>query len=486
MLAHVVLMAALAQVTATQAFAGETPSVRPDALLQTALHQERAWLATGDPQHAIEAAIFWEQRGDRALALDCLMHVERLGHLEPEVADSVAAAQARLYAKLVPVSVVVEPRSASGVEVSFERHGHRRARALDRPTTRGLRRSLVRVSLDPGTWTITAKAPGFEPVVRILEVKFQRRGEAITLNLLATPAEEVRSTPYTLLVQRSSTMPRAPISVTATLLDQSSPAVSCVIATNRDTCALEVERGPWQLAASAPAFVTTRMSVTLGDTAHRPVVVELVPESHSVGQSPLADSPQPNKHRLAHQTAIGMGISGLTGIGLAIVGQRHYNRQMELVRNDLNTGSCGAGNAAEQTCQARLIAPMRLRAAGYGLLGGAGGLAITSLALRFTRSKAVFIPLVVTSVSATIAAGVWLGVRTPQLDRAYSTLNLSPGNLGELDRTARERAYASMALGGGLGLLTGSVIGLVSRRPPRKTRASITTQPTGIAVSGQF
>jgi len=488
MLVHVVLMAALTQTAITDAPQPKLKTLGADALLQTALHHEREWLATGDPQHAIQAAIFWEQRGDRGLALDCLLQVHRLAdQLEPATARTIVDAQTRLQSELVPFSVVVEPGTAEGIEVSFERHGQRRARALQPQINHGLQRSFVQVSLDPGMWTVTAKAPGFEPAVRILAVTAQRPGESATLNLLATPgAEEVRARPYTLLVQRSSAMPRTPVTITAKPLNTSSAPVSCVIATYRDTCSLEVGRGPWQLAASAPAFVTTRISVTLTEEPRRPVVVELAPEPHMPQQSPFVDAPPNIDLQLARSTGIGVGVSGLAGLGLALGGQRQYNREIKHVRNDLNAGRCHSGNGAGQTCQARLIAPMRMRAAGFGLLGGAGGLALSSLALRFTRSKAAFFPLLATSVSATIAAGVWLSVRTSELDLAYSELGLTPGKLGEFDRAARERAYASMALGGGIGLLTGSVMGLVSRRRSRKVQASITTKPAGLAFSGDF
>ncbi len=460
----------------------DTEVVARNCELQVALAHERKWLTSGLPEHAFAAAAAWEARGDLALARDCLARLQVPQEYSQDVISRRNADLKRLHSQLVPVSLAVDiPESVRGLTVSAQRHAEQRARPLQATAIGRMDgQFFLQVHLDPGLWTLRVQGPGVDDFEQLLDVS--ANGLDTSSPVVLRPAVHDHNPPINLLIQRSQDMARHPVTVAAQSLGAAHTQVSCVIPNQRDTCVLPLYRGTWDLTISAPHAIPQERSLTLTEPTTKPLRVSLSQIEQPAEEDTLPPIPR-SRVRVAGGLAIAAGAAAATGIGLAVAGHLQLRRQTESLRVDLNRGSCETPDNQGRTCQANLIAPMNVRATGFGLLASSVGLAAGSFTVRYANQRRVLVPTLVAGTAAIIGGSLWVGLRTQPLDRAFSQLAITGDDVGALYRSTRERAAASALLGAGLGLISASLVSFLAIRPARLMAAF---DLRGVSFVGRF
>ena len=158
-------------------------------------------------------------------------------------------------------------------------------------------------------------------------------------------------------------------------------------------------------------------------------------------------------------------------------------------------GACRTGNAEGLSCQSRLIGPMRLRSAGLGMFGGAAGLYATAATIRYDVKPRVWFAEIGVGAALTVGGAIWVLARTPTLDKQMSKLDIDFDDVSRIHSLTAERMAGSLFLGAGVGLLTGSVTGLMIQRKYLNARTAATLRGltpywtqngAGLSLSGRF
>lgn len=454
----------------------DVPASSQRCAVLTALSHERQFAVEGHPGQALAAASAWVTAGENALAVDILRELDTRGPLPVELQKQHKSMQEQLSSQVREVTfVVMGARTPQRIEV--HRHRSQRARPLQRelaPDDNG--RASVHTHLDPGTWTVRVFDAGSQRLEQVVDVG-PGPGPA---RYLLRPEPDVSGQLVNMLIQRSPAMARRPLTVVARGSDGTES--TCVVPKHRDSCVLALHQASWQLELRAPEHRPQVVSVMAKYPAGQPLVVELEPLPKL--RETRIHNPNSSASPAVRGLAISAGTTALVGTTLAITGEVLNARRASTVRQHIAMGSCNTSDPAGYTCQASLITPMHVRATGFGLLGGSIGLATSALYLRGRKSSnRVSIPLLSAGVATSVAASLWLGLRTKPTDQAFSRLGLDDVAFGGVTRIARERVFAGGLLGIGLGLVAGGLLAII---PRRGGRLAVEPMGRGIAVRGVF
>ena len=302
------------------------------------------------------------------------------------------------------------------------------------------------LELPPGAYVLEAEASGFLPSTRALTVG---DGAAATLR-------------WELVLDSSHRTVRFPV-VGATgeptlrlsarhLRDEQAP-VTCV--SKREVCELRLRRGAWELEATAAGYHPLLHKFDVGeaerqsvDLAFAPVVVEA--KAPEVVAPPAPPAPPDNGRRLV----LGLSLTAVpllaAGLPLTIFGPLRYGQWRRHPVCDRYEAECGAA----------IIPPIHYGAAGAGMLGAAVGLGVSAITASRVQSAQGWWATLGIGSALTLAGGSWLVANSILLDRG-----LKYGPLEDVDARTRRRLPSSILAGAGLGLLGGSIAGLVLRQP---------------------
>lgn len=360
-----------------------------------------------------------------------------------------------------------------GLQITVRRAGddpvtHRPVEVLEVPPAVASDDSAPPIHLDlpPGEYLLEVEGPGFLPSTRALTLGAD--GPAtVTWELLPDSAHQTVRFPIV------GTTGDPIVRLTARHLADDQPAVLCL--SRRAPCELRLRRGPWTLEAAAAGYRPLRRVFNVGDAERQSIDLSLEPVTAdrppSKPPAPTAPTPAPRNSR---RLVLGLSLAAVplvaAGIPLTIFGPLRYRQW----RGHLVCDSYDAD------CADAIIPPIHLGAAGAGMLGAALGLGVASVtAARAKGSQAWWAELGLGSALA-LAGGSWLVSNSILLDR-----DLKTGPLDEIDARNGRRPVSTLLLGAGLGLVGGSLTGLLLRRPARLSPYGAPSQ-AGLLLAGEF
>ena len=465
---------------------------------QAAVILEQLWASVHEPRDLFNAAL-------ARLALSQRAHAIRYWEVylqQPGVpADGLEQAQQRLkkaQAQAVAVGLTLAPAAIAEVGVTY---------TLTRVATdpRDARPPIVielapgaaefsaggrTVYLDPGAWRLQVEARGYRTGVQELTIKAGQAG--FPKEIVLGPDPMFRHAAFQIDPPEAI---RAGATVTLQRLTAAAQPVPCPL-TPAGACSLKLEPGDWEVVVAAPGYQRYTEKVSLGAEPTASFAVALVPTiavaaAPSAAAPPAAGTPPavpavpelvPRATRLKLST--GLVASGIPffigGLVLGVMGSNNYQDRSTMGASD-----------------DQLRAPMRLRSAGMGLVGGALGLWATGLTAEYDVKPVVWYAEAGVGAAFLLTGAVWAGVgtrrwnadaRDPSSDaRAKFHCGSSEG----VDCFASHRMAAGFFLGAGTAMLVGSALGiLVQRKYMKKGRTALSPyfagSGAGLVIQGRF
>lgn len=397
----------------------------------------------------------------------------------PAAADRPAAAEADDASVVVPIELGPPLVRSMGLRLTVRREGddpvmHRPVDVFEvpRPAYSDDPPTAVQIELPPGDYLIEAEAEGFLPSTRAFSVRADPPPAPVSWQLLPNTAHRT--------VRIAVTLPQrdAPVSLTARPHDREQSPVSCTA--RRAPCEFRLRRGTWELQAAAPGHPSLQRSFVVEDADEQDINLSFVTGTieQPKPQGPVAPPAQaPLGVHPRRKLVLGLAFAAVpllaTGLPLTVVGPVRYRQQR-------HSELC---ERYGKTCADALIPQIRLASAGAGLLGAALGLGAAAVTGTRARSNTPWIAEIAIGSALALGGGAWLIGNTLRLDRELKT-----GPLAEIDAYNARRPVPAFILGAGLGLLGGSVTGLLVLRNRRVARLAPFggLDRAGVLLGGEF
>ncbi len=471
---------------------------------------EDLWASVHEPRDLFNAALARLALGQRAHAI----HYWELYLLQPGVpADGREQAQLRLkkaQASAVAVGLNLTPAATSEVGVTY---------TLARTSTdaRDSRPPLVielaagapefsaggrTVYLDAGKWQLTVEARGYRTAVQEIAIKNGQAG--FPKEIVLGPDPMFRHASFQVDPAEAVS---AGATVTLQRLTAAAQPVPCPLTTT-GACSLKLEPGDWEVVVAAPGYQRYTEKVSLGAQPTASFAVALVPTVAAAVKPVMpvmpvmpvvpavpgeaAGTPEPAKAdatpavpakpdvvpkstRLKLST--GLVASGIPifigGLALGVTGSNSYQ----------DRSTMGASSDA-------LLAPLRMRSAGMGLVGGAVGLWATGLTAEYDVKPVVWYAELGVGAAFLLTGAVWTGVGTRRWNNGTID-KFHCGNSDGIDCFASHRMGSSFFLGVGTAMVVGSALGiLVQRKYLKKQRTALSPYfaggGAGLLLQGRF
>lgn len=317
------------------------------------------------------------------------------------------------------------------------------------------------IELEPGVWSLIARAPGRMDRQQVFTLMAPGRGEA------AAPVRFVLAIDRVPVVLRLGPPEAIAAGVRWSLVREGERGRD--YAGRESAAAREVlllEPGAWKGEVSAPGFVTQEFTWTVGDAASgAPPVIEL----QRIAAAPVVAPPAPQRPpgpdpRLG--LGLGLGLAGAASLGLGVgllVQHREAYARFDAAPN--NEG---------------FVAALGASAAGAGLVGGGLGLGVVALTARFmdgpkrgtsqargrARDRVLWAELAVGGGVALFGAAwyarEWQDVQKDLYDAAKDPeMDGTPS--GHDAKSQRRETAAAAFIGAGAGLMIGAGVALVTR-----------------------
>ncbi len=494
-----------------------------------ATHYETLWQREQEPRDLFNAGLAWFAAGEHALAVLRFETYIELGDRVPSEYVARAETQlARAKQHTVEVAVTVIPPAASKGEVRLQ--GTRQASAtpgglpsrtleFSPPRAYGAAtRAVTTIRVDPGQWRLTLEATGYRPASRAMTVQAGQGGFTMDIELQADPSQPRPAA--------ASGRAPSPVGAPATeiifalppetheyvegdiIVTASEPGradlggqrctIPVLFPEPPGTCSLRLAPGTWQISASGPGIdgYSTLAELRPGAATQRVLLpVEPAPEEGAAPPPEPSIIPVPERVKLSRNFSIAGTVAAVAGLTFTIVGDIRYGDAEGETNTDVATRDCARANADGLSCQARLIGPMRLRSAGLGMFGGAAGLYATAATIRYDVKPRVWFAEIGVGAALTVGGAIWLIARTPTLDQQMSKLDINFDDISRIGSLTAERMAGSLFLGAGVGLLTGSVTGLMIQRKHLNAKTATTLRGltpywtrggAGLSLSGRF
>lgn len=487
---------------------------------------EALWQRDQEPRDLFNAGLAWFAAGEHALAIRRFETYLGLGDRVPSEYLARAEAQlSRARQHTVEVGVTVIPAAAAKGEVRLR--GTRRAaatpgglpsRAIEFSPPRAYgaaSRAVTTIRVDPGQWDMVLEAPGYRAASRTMTVQAGQSGFTMDIELQPDPNAALAAGPAPALdaagfevvfavTADAHAYVEGDMLITASR-DGAAPrrcTIPVLFPEPPGTCSMRLEPGAWQVSASGPGIADYTMDAELSganqrvDLAVSPanVVVE-GPEDERADEDSLDLVPLATRVRLSRDLSIAGTVAAIGGLSLTIAGDVRFAAAELATNEDISEGVCAGATADGKTCQARMIGPMRLRSAGLGLFGGAAGLYAAAATGRYDVRTRVWHAELGVGAALSLVGVVWLAARAPALDATMSKLAINFDDMSRIQSLTAERMAGAFFLGAGVGLLGGSLTGLLVQRRALDRRAAAiargltpywTAAGGGLALQGRF
>jgi hypothetical protein len=354
------------------------------------------------------------------------------------------------------------------------------------------------IYLDAGRWSVETRAKGY--VSQPQDVVVGKKDKAVdgrTFVLALDP--KLRQVSLRIDVPADAQVEAVEVEMRSTT-DTSAPPQRCTIRPfEANECRLLTEIGTWEVTASAPGFKPFHQVITL-TSGQNPASYTLPLAS----DAPVAAVPPPDVEPekidvvpkpVRMRVAGALNASGLpifvTGLGLAVYGSNTYDRA-------INTDAADCSGALDNyNCRNDTIKAIRLRTAGLALIGTATGLFTTGLTAEFDVKPRVWYAEMGVGGGLLLGGAIWLGATTASLNRELMVTDAPPWeqSVPNIDKATNQRLAGAMLMGTGIGLVTGSTVGLLIRKryerraKPLKTAKLSPFAPMGgggVMLSGRF
>ncbi|MCA9694636.1 MAG: hypothetical protein R3A51_22290 [Nannocystaceae bacterium] len=439
------------------------------------------WIHTGEPRDLFNAGLAHFAAGEHALAVLRLEQYLALGDRVPVDHRARAEAQlARARQHTVAVAIAVTPGAALGEGTNLT--GARAAtpaglpaRTIDFPAPRSYgqaARAVTTIHVDPGPWTFTLAVPGYLPATRSMTVASGQSGFTMDVELQPDPNSSARTVVFQL--DGSPAVGDVQVDAVPAVGTSGQPRGCLIVAPPSATagpCQLQLEQGSWQISARGPGIAPYSGAIDVGaEPTYRfalPVTAVATPEGPEMTRMPggrPTGVPPEVRVKLSRALTIAGAVTAATGLVILVVGDVQYGNAESDIGAEVASGLCNAAREDGDTCQARLINPIHMRAAGMGMLGGAAGLLAAGVTGRYdVRPRAWYIEIGVGS-ALTIGGLVWLAARNAALSDQLMLIPAGVNDVARVGSLTTERMAASFFLGGGVGLTAGAVTGLLVQR----------------------
>ncbi|MCA9657994.1 MAG: hypothetical protein KC486_06595, partial [Myxococcales bacterium] len=354
------------------------------------------------------------------------------------------------------------------------------------------------IYLDPGRWSVETRAKGY--VSQPQDVVIGKKDKTVDgRNFVLALDPKLRQVSLRIDVPADAQVEAVEVELRSTT-DSSAPPQRCTIRPFEvNECRLLTEIGTWEVTASAPGFKPFHQVITLTSgqnpasytlplASETPVAVVPPPE---VEPEKVDVVPKPVRMRVAGAlNASGLPIF-VTGLGLAVYGSNTYDRAI-----NTDVADC-TGALDNYNCRNDTIKAIRLRTAGLALIGTATGLFTTGLTAEFDVKPRVWYAEMGVGGGLLLGGAIWLGATTASLNRELMVTEPPPWDqsVPNIDKATNQRLAGAMLMGTGIGLVTGSTVGLLIRKryerraKPLKSAKLSPFAPMGgggLMLSGRF
>jgi hypothetical protein len=344
------------------------------------------------------------------------------------------------------------------------------------------------VYLDPGKWTLKVDARGYLVGTQELTIKSGQAGFPREIVLGQDPLYRQA----TFQIEPPEAV-AAGATVTLQRMTLAAQPVQCPLS-GAGACTLRLEPGDWEVTVAAPGYQRYTEKVTLGAQPTASFAVALVP---TVAAAPApaptpapvtADTAPPPPEPPAKPEIVPKHVRLKLSTGLIAGG-------IPLFIGGLALGVTGSNNYQDRqtagASSAELLAPIRMRTAGIGLVGAAVGLWATGLTAEYDVKPRAWYAELGVGGALLLSGTIWTAVGTARWNqnniRAFSC-----GNSEGLDCFSSHRMAAGFFLGAGAALVAGSTLGLLVHRKYRRLPQRAALSPyfagggAGLVVQGRF
>jgi len=460
--------------------------------LEAAVQLEALWADVHEPRDLFNAALARLALSQRAHAI----HYWESYTLLPGVpADGREQAQSRLkkaQAAAVAIGLKLAPAAVSEVGVTY---------TLKRTTSdpKDSRPPIVidllpgapefssggrTVYLDAGKWELQVEARGYRTAVQDLVIKPGQSG--FPKEIVLGPDPMFRHASFQIEPMEAI---NAGATVTLQAMTAAAQPVPCPLSP-AGACALKLEPGDWEVVVQAPGFQRYAEKVSLGAEPTASFAVSLVPTVAAAGTPgpatadpdkveavPVPAKPDVVPRAVRIKLSTGLVAGGIPifigGLALGVTGSNNYQDRTTM----------GAGSD-------ELLAPLRMRSAGMGLVGGAVGLWATGLTAEYDVKPVVWYSELGVGGALMLTGAIWAAVGTHRWNRdALDEFHCA--NSEGIDCFASHRMAASFFLGAGTAMVVGSTLGILVQRKYMKQRRTALSpyfagSGAGLVVRGRF
>jgi len=461
--------------------------------VEAAAHLEALWADVHEPRDLFNAALARLALGQRAHAI----HYWEIYMVQPGVpADGREQAQSRLkkaQAAAVAIGLRLAPAAVSEVGVIYtlkrvtsDPKGSRPPIVIDlQPGAPEFSSGGRTVYLDAGKWELQVEARGYRTAVQELVIKPGQSG--FPKGIVLGPDPMFRHASFQVEPPEAIS---AGATVTLQRMTAAAQPVPCPLSP-AGACALKLEPGDWEVVVQAPGFQRYAEKVSLGAEPTASFAVALVPtvaaavtpvgptataEAGKVEVTPPAKPevvPRATRIKLSTGLVAGGIPIFISGLALGVTGSNNYQDRTTM------------GASSDE-----LLAPLRMRSAGMGLVGGAVGLWATGLTAEYDVKPVVWYSELGVGGAFLLTGAIWAAVGTRRwnndaLDKFHCA------NSQGIDCFASHRMAASFFLGAGTAMIVGSTLGiLIQRKYMKKRRTALSPyfagSGAGLLVQGRF
>ena len=404
----------------------------------------------------------------------------------------------------MPVTIGPPEAAAKGAEIVVRRiplgpDDARPELTLRVPPPTGATTANRAIYLDAGRWTVDVRAKGFVSQPQEIEIG-KRTKQADPLTFTLGPDPKLRQVAFRIDVPTGTKIDRVDVQLRPSGGGEGEVRACTIRPYESNECKLLADVGTWEIAATAAGFKPFSQVITLTSGKETAAFTLPMTSESTVAVAPeLPAEPAETDvvpKRVRMKMAGGLNASGLpvfvTGLGLAVYGSNAYDRAV-------TTDPADCSSAAESfNCRADTIKAIRLRTAGLSLVGTATGLFVTGLTAEFDVKPRVWYAELGTGAALLAGGAAWLASTNISLNRQLGSAGAPPDwetSVPNIDRATNQRLAAAMFMGTGIGLITGSTVGLLVRRryaAQKKPLANAKLAPFapvgggGFMLSGRF
>lgn len=486
-----------------RAFAGPAPSSKDDEAAAKKLYTsrkypeaaaafEQLYAATGAPKHLFNAAMARELAGHEGHAFLLLRRYVTLGALSFTELDRANDRLAALERRTAPIRLVVVPDAlvTQNLRITLERAptGGEGDRGRVPLVLAGDTLPLIAatdapgafdLSLEQGTWIVTATADGRLPLREELVVDTS----AAQLNL--EPAKiPPPAVPVTATIGPPALFEQHPDGIEVTIAQEGEIARTERV--HHSPVTWELTPGTYRFTVRAPGYRPQEVTVTVEAD---PVAVREIALEPEPAQRPDPPPPKPGPDRWAVGLGAAAGGSALVGLVVLGIGASHWSRTIDRYSQFAALEDAANWNVASHN----LFRSWKTHGAGAGLLGAGLGLGLGALGMQYlprdtsapkfwAAGTAVGGALAITGALLVGRAG--LGLQNTQWAHADDFTRLDASVATDMHGKNHHVGAAATLLGFGAGLALSSVLGLVRRPTPQ--RAALVPTASGLLLSGRF